>query len=324
MLLVERRGTIGLPVQCAEYVPRQLRTRVPWSSDWVAQETRILHTHLPDGTAVETRAAGYLIHRERFDRGLADAAQQAGAEIVLGTQAVNLTAEGLRARRGRKTLEIGARVIVGADGARSTVRRWIGGGHQRVLLAAQCRVRLGRRMEATRVVFDPFYRGGYGWLFPKGEVANVGVGVIRDGGPNPRQALEHLLGRLGIGPSGIVSQTRGVVPCDGAAAVTCRRNVILVGDAAGQTHPITGAGVAYACLCGQMAGRAAAKAGTSGDLEVLDEYERAWRDYLGGVLDHAAAKRRTLEQGWDEDPARLCALLRDTWVAFPGYGRPSA
>jgi len=320
VLLLERRRTIGVPVRCAEYVPRQLCDRVPWSPAWVAQKTSLLRTHLPDGTTVETRAAGYVIHRELFDGGLADAARRAGAEIMLDTEAVELTKGGLMARRGGTSVEIGARVVVGADGPRSTVRGWMGQSTQRVLLAAQCRVRLRTPVEATWVVFDPLYRGGYGWLFPKGEVANVGVGVVGDGGPGPREALAHLLDKLEIAPDAIISRTGGAVPCGGPAPETRWRNVILVGDAAGQTHPITGAGVAHACLCGQMAGRAAAKAATTGDLGALDAYERGWRNYLGGVLGHAVAKRRVMEEGWDEDPGRLSALLRKTWVAFPSYG----
>ncbi|MEA3377852.1 MAG: NAD(P)/FAD-dependent oxidoreductase [Chloroflexota bacterium] len=329
-LILEKRREIGRPVQCAEYVPRQLRRHVPWSSDWVAQKIGLMRTHLPDGNVVETPAAGYVIHRDLFDQGLADAARRAGAEVMLETQAVERTDDGLIARQGLDTFEIGARVIVGADGPRSTVGGWIRQVDQprgiaipqgqRVLLAAQCRVHLREPMEATRVYFDPFYVGGYGWLFPKGELANVGVGVSSDKGPSLQEALRHLFDRLEIRPSAVIGHSGGLIPCGGPPRHTRRRNVILVGDAAGQTHPITGAGVAHACLCGQMAGRAAAKAALSGDTGALEEYEREWRDYLGGVLAHAAAKRRFLERSWKQDPAALSALLRQTWVAFPAYG----
>jgi flavin-dependent dehydrogenase len=69
-----------------------------------------------------------------------------------------------------------------------------------------------------------------------------------------------------------------------------------------------------------MAGRAAAKAALTDAPDALSAYEQEWRDYLAGVLAHAAAKRRLLEQGWSQDPAALSALLRQTWVAFPAYG----
>ena len=189
-----------------------------------------------------------------------------------------------------------------------------------MLTAAQCRVHLEKPVAATHVYFDPLYAGGYGWLFPKGEVANVGVGINTDGGPSPKDALAHFLDKLEIRPSAVLGHSGGLIPYNGPPEHTYQGNCILVGDAAGQTHPITGAGVAHACLCGQMAGRAAAKAALSGDLDALSEYEREWRDYLGGILAHAVAKRRFLEESWSWDPAALSALLRRAWVAFPAYG----
>jgi len=324
VLVVERRREIGLPVQCAEYVPRRLRWHVPWSSDWVAQEIAVMRTHLPDGEVVETPSAGYVIHRALFDQGLAAAARRAGAEVMLETQSLEPTADGLVIRQSRKTFQVGAKVIVGADGPGSTVGGWMGQAKRKMLLAAQCQVRLERPVAATQVYFDPLYVGGYGWLFPKGRVANVGVGVSSGGGPSPKEALAHLLDRLEIRPAAVIGHSGGLIPCDGPPEHTCQGNIILVGDAAGQTHPITGAGVAYACLCGQMAGRAAAHAALLDDLSLLGEYEQEWRDYLGGVLTHAVAKRRFLEEGWSRGLATLSVLLRQTWVAFPAYGRRPA
>ena len=320
VLVVEKRREIGRPVQCAEYVPRPLRWRVRWSADWVAQEVATMCTHLPGGEVVETPAAGYLIHRDRFDQNLAAAATQAGAEVWTATTALEPTPDGLVARQGRRTFKVEARVIVGADGPRSTVAGWMEQGECQVLVTAQCCVRLARPMTATHVYFDPLYVSGYGWLFPKGEVANVGVGLDACGGVTPKEALAHLLDRLGIATSRVIGQGGGLIPSGGSPERTHRENLVLVGDAAGQTHPITGAGVAHACLCGQMAGRAAAKAAQSGDLDALSKYEQKWRDCLGGVLAHATAKRRLLEEGWSRNPDILDALVRHTWVAFPAYG----
>jgi len=189
------------------------------------------------------------------------------------------------------------------------------------LLGIQCRVRLHRPLAVTEVYFDPLYVGGYGWRFPKGDTANVGVGLRRDSPLSPRAALAHLLARLEIPRRDVLGYSGGLIPCGGPLPRTRVGNVLLVGDAAGQTHPITGAGIAAACLCGQMAGRAAAQAALSGDLSRLDEYEREWRAWLGGALERAVARRREMDAGWSTDPVALSDLLRRTWIAFPGYGR---
>jgi flavin-dependent dehydrogenase len=150
-------------------------------------------------------------------------------------------------------------------------------------------------------------------------VANVGVALKP--GSHARASLRRLLTTLSIGEDAILRHTGGLVPCGGPLGRTWQDNIVLVGDAAGQTHPITGAGVANACLCGQMAGRAAARAALQDDPRLLREYEREWRDFLGAVLDHATARRRLLDAHWSRDAWELGQVLRQTWVAFSGYGR---
>jgi len=321
VLLLDKKQEVGVPVQCAEYVPRQLAAHVPWSHRCVAQPIALMQTYLPDGQSVETPSPGYVIDRTLFDKTLAVAACRAGAELLLEARAMERTGQGLLIRQGAKEFKVEAKIIVGADGPRSTVGGWMGQVNRELVVAAQCQVVLKRPLEATQVYFDPHYPGGYGWLFPKGQVANVGVGVGLKFQRDPREALEHLLDRLQIHRRAVIGYTGGLIPCGGPPERTWEGNIILVGDAAGQTHPITGAGVAHACLCGQLAGRAAAKAARCGDPGLLGEYEQEWRDFLGGVLAHALARRRDLDNRWDDDPVALTRALRENWVAFPTYGR---
>jgi digeranylgeranylglycerophospholipid reductase len=319
VILLERRREIGVPVQCAEYVPWQLAEQVPWSPDCVAQPVSAMQTFLPDGDMVESPHRGFMIHRWAFDQHLAGCAVAAGAALCLQTRAVERTTRGLRVQQTSGDAEVEATIIVGADGPRSTVGGWIGMVNVELVAAAQYTVTLERPLAVTRIYFDSEYVGGYGWFFPKGNLANVGV-ALHAGLPLSR-ALAHFLDRLSIDRSTIVRRTAGWVPSGGALGCTWRDNIILVGDAAGQAHPITGAGVAHACLCGQLAGRAAARAALRGDLDLLGEYETDWRDFLGGVLRHASDKRRFLDATWSDDRRSLSAALREAWVAFPGYGK---
>ncbi|MDP2954580.1 MAG: NAD(P)/FAD-dependent oxidoreductase, partial [Chloroflexota bacterium] len=309
---------VGVPVQCAEFVPHQLARHVPWSTDFVAQEIRVMRTHLPSGEVVQTPSAGYMLERALFDRALATAACQCGVDLLLGTRAVAPSERGLVAQSEKERFEIETLIIIGADGPRSTVGRWIGQVNRELIHASQCQVVLEREVEGVEIYFDPFYAGGYGWLFPKGPTANVGVGWRF--GHRPSEALQHLLDRLRIRRTAILGHTDGFIPSGGPLEKTWEGNFILVGDAAGQTHPITGAGIAHACLCGEMAGRVAAEAARNGELGYLAEYESEWRSFLGGVLAHALRKRHFLEEHWSEDGEALSKVLRQSWVAFPAYG----
>nr|HID14375.1 NAD(P)/FAD-dependent oxidoreductase [Anaerolineae bacterium] len=134
VLIVEKRPTVGLPVQCAGYVPAQIVAHVDLPERCRRVRIRTLRTHLPDpltgsgqgGEVVETPAAGYVLDRALFDKGLVVAACRAGAEVWTATRAVERTERGVLVRRGGQTVEVECRVVIGADGPRSTVGRWIG------------------------------------------------------------------------------------------------------------------------------------------------------------------------------------------------------
>jgi len=321
VLLVEQRTTVGLPVQCAEYVPAQIVEHVPLAEGCIAQRIRALQTHLPDGEVVERPAPGYVLHRALFDKALAVAARRAGAEVWSSARAVERTAEGALVRRGSRTVAVACRVLVGADGPHSTVGRWVGQVNAAMLDALQVEVVLPQPQPCTHVYFDPLYRGGYGWLFPKGETANVGVGVNRQMGGEPRAALEHLLDRLQIGGGAVVGRTGGAVPSGGTVERLRVDNVLLAGDAAGQTHAVTGAGILSAVVGGTLAAQAVIRALRSGDEGQLDSYAAEWEAYMGGPLRHALDRRRDLDRRWSDDPAALTAALRRNWIAFRQYGQ---
>lgn len=320
VLLVERRSRIGIPVQCAEYVPAQIARYVALPERCIAQRIEHMRTVLPDGTTVETPAPGAVIDRAHFDRSLAVAAHRAGAQIWTSTRALQRTGDGVLVRRGGQEVEVACQVLIGADGPRSTVGRWVGQENRAYLDARQVEVVLTTRRPTTEITFDPAYRGGYGWLFPKGETANVGVGVNREMGGDASKALAHLLDRLEIRSGAVVGRTGGLVPSGGEVASLRVGNVLLAGDAGGATHPITGAGIAHAVIAGTFAGEAAGQAIRTGSLDALDGYEEQW-SYMHNPLRHALERRHFLDDKWSDDPLALSAAVREGWIAFKGYGR---
>jgi flavin-dependent dehydrogenase len=181
---------------------------------------------------------------------------------------------------------------------------------------------LNEPRERTEIYFDPLFRGGYGWLFPKGETANVGVAVNTRLGGRPGLALEALLDRLGLSRAGAVGLLAGAIPVGGVVSALQSGNILLAGDAAGLTHPVTGGGIAPAAISGRMAGEAAARAISGAGLEALARYPEEWDARMGAPLRQALVNRRYLDAQWSDDPAALSAIIRETWIAFPAYGRP--
>jgi geranylgeranyl reductase family protein len=319
VLLIERKAEVGIPVRCAEYIPAPLLGELDLDQNVVVQPVEKMKTFVAGVEVKETQAPGYIIRREQFDQALARQAERAGADLLLSTRVLTLTGERvLLRRRDGSLVEIDADIIIGADGPHSTVGRWIQLTNRHLMPALQVSVPLVARMDHTEVYFQQQIYGGYGWLFPKGETANVGLGMKeRRGDCSIRIALDRFVEQLvqsGKIRRSILGLTAGWIPAEPLRNAVIGR-VLLAGDAAGQTNAITGAGVAQAVLCGRMAGEYAAKAIQAGDLNLLQEYDTQWWDLFGETLQRAYERRQQLERGWDtlEDTIRSC------WIAFRQY-----
>lgn len=172
-----------------------------------------------------------------------------------------------------------AGVLIAADGAHSPVRKLLGEHRYPGAVAIEgcvAREQLSRYPGMT-LNFGAV-KGGYGWLFPKGDHVNVGLYVWRHGLANPsRQALDHYsLRQLGVRPTGVQGFPLGTwLP-----RVRLRHGRILfAGDAAGCTEALLGEGIYGAVLSGQLA----AQAILAGELAGYPRLLAGWREELNKV-----------------------------------------
>jgi digeranylgeranylglycerophospholipid reductase len=320
VLLLERRERVGLPVRCAEYVPLPVSRYVDLKpSGILAQPVHSMQTYIEGKLANEMTAPGLMIHRHRLDQHLADQAVKAGAVLKTGFQACTVNDGQVVAREDGGWVKISCQIIIGADGPSSQVSRWMINPSQDYLIAAQFRVPLTHSLEQTRVFFRPYLFGGYGWIFPKGETANLGVGID----PSLKERLPEVLNRFkeerlaeGLIENEILNRGGGLVPVGGVTRVW-KENMILAGDAAGTCHPITGAGVGNAIISGEMAGEAAAEAVSRGNLQPLLDYGEDLVGHLGHSLSHAVRKRKEMIAQWNN--GNFSENIRHNWIAFKEY-----
>lgn len=320
VLLLEKKARVGQPVQCGEFAPKLALKGLDLTDGLVRQETEFMETHLPSGEVIHTKGPGYIVDRAELDKRLALDAVQSGVKLLTGAMVLRLRDEGVEIELGGQPVIVEAQIIIGADGPRSVMGRCIGERNAEFALGAQYEVLLKKRMANTLVYFEEQFRGGYGWLFPRGRTANVGVGMTGVPQTQVWTQLDRFMARLAgegrINLKGIVGRTGGLIPVAGPLK-TVKGKVILVGDAAGQTHPITGAGIAQALECGRIAGEVAGRAIKRGTLASLPEYEAEWRVVFGDWLQVATDRRREMEKGWGKED--LNELVKRCWVAFPSY-----
>ncbi len=214
------------------------------------------------------------------------------------------------------------RLLVAADGPHSAVARVIGLPALQTVNTRQYTVPLHAPFADTDIWLSPRYPGGYAWLFPKGEKANLGLGADPAFAPDVKAPLDALHrqpaaeGRLG---REILYRTGGAIPGGGLRARLVIGRVVFAGDAAGLTHPITGAGIVAAILSGERAGEAAHALIARGHNDALDGYEEDIRDQFADSLARVVERRRELARIWNTPRAGSDARHRRGWIAFREY-----
>ncbi len=264
VLLIEKRQEIGDPVRCAEGVNKEyLKKHVEIDKQWICADLKGSYIFSPDGTRIEMAEeisggeVGYVLERKVFDRALAEQAAAVGAEVRVKTRATGLIIEddfvkGARLMHLGKEYEVRASIVIGADGVESKVGRWAGiDTALKPIDIETCAQYLIAGADVNQEYCE-FYignevaPGGYVWVFPKGEgKANVGIGILGSKmgkfKPRPVDYLNDFLQKR-FPDARIVEMVFGGVPVSGSIEKTSANGLMLVGDAARQSDPITGGG----------------------------------------------------------------------------------
>jgi len=309
VIMIEKKAEIGSPLRCAEGVSKKWLAEIGVTPDpkWICADMAGATIVSPSGYTFqldESKAGsevGYVLERHMFDKMLAEQAAAAGAKIMMRTGCTGVIKKdgklvGIKARSMGDEIEIHAKCIVAADGFESQVARWAGVDTK--LDAKDIDTCIQYRM--TNIDIDPKYcefvigsaaPGGYIWIFPKGErVANVGIGVQVSKckhGADPKYHLDKFIKNDKRLKDGQIIEVvgGGVSTCPGLDEAIAD-NLVLVGDAARIIDPITGGGIAHACLTGMYAGRVLTECAKKKDFskKSLKPYEKMWRDRMEDKL----------------------------------------
>lgn len=323
VLAIDRKREAGRPVQCAEFVPAMIGIEIGDLAASVRQAIRAMVTFVEDDAPeIKDNFPGHMLDRAAFDAALVGKAQQAGARCLFGVSVRSVRPDArVELADGRSIV---AGVVIGADGPRSLVGSAIGQVNRRLVETRQITVPLRHPHEATDIFLSADIPGGYGWLFPKGEVANLGAGVD----PAHKARLKDIVadlhsslvanGRVG---ANVLGMTGGPIPGGGMLrprGTIGGRLALLAGDAAGLANPVTGAGIAAAVHSGKLAGEAAA-AILAGIQTAGADYEEEIESLFKAALDRARRRREELAAISRIGVTPGKAALRRAWIAYPQY-----
>jgi len=215
-----------------------------------------------------------LVNRERMERSLARRASSYGAKILLGKEVRKVEkGEGCLVLNG----ELRAKLVIGADGALSLLRSFIGERLQN--LGYGINVRMRRKGEEGLKVFvdqEQIIPFGDAWRFAGGRKENVGIWTSEE--KYARRVLERweaFRKREALPQSKVLlTPLSSSPPCR-----TYHQRLLLAGDAGGLSDPLTGAGIYAALVTGYLAGKVAAEAVKKGKFGItfLRKYEEGWK-----------------------------------------------
>ncbi|MDP3105409.1 MAG: NAD(P)/FAD-dependent oxidoreductase [Candidatus Methanoperedens sp.] len=330
VLMIEKRQEIGDPVRCAEGVGTDaLKKHIAPDKRWIAAEVKGSRIIAPDGTVIlmssdaAMKDVGYTLERKVFDRVLAQNAAMAGAEVRVKTRATGLLknngqVSGIKAMYMGETKDIKADIVIGADGVESKVGRWAGidtslKPHDIETCAQFLISNIDPGEYSEFYIGEKYSAGGYVWIFPKGGyTANVGIGILGSKSGKIRAlSLLHDFIETHIPHGKILEMVVGGVPVSGPIERTIADGLMLVGDAARQSDPLTGGGITNAMDAGQIAGEVCIKAKEKGDYSVktLMEYEDRWRATIGKEISRSLKVKNLLIKLTDEQFNQLAHSL---------------
>lgn len=239
ILVKEVTDAFDFPAQCMRKI-RGVRLYSP--------TRRSLDLHAPGYFFQATDTAALL-------RWLAGEAERAGATLLFGRKfsagCEDTTGVAIPA------LDIHARYLVGADGARSRVAEAFGLGRNRRFLAGaevECEPVAAIDPRFLHCFADSAFAPGYiGWALAGRGVAQFGAAARLGRKPSVAALTARANSVFGLSELRIVERRSGLIPTGGPVTPLGRGRVLLTGDAAGLVSPLTGGGIHTALHFGRRA-----------------------------------------------------------------------
>ncbi|MFZ7091428.1 geranylgeranyl diphosphate reductase [Primorskyibacter sp. 2E233] len=279
--LLDRAGRIK---PCGGAIPPRLITDFNIPESQLVAKVTTARMISPTGRKVDIPIEdGFvgMVDRAFFDEFLRARAASAGARRLTGTyRRIERDENGPRVIYRDKAdgteKSVSAKLIIGADGARSNVARdEVPGGAEIPYVIAYHEI-----IEAPtgQGDYDPLrcdviYDGRispdfYGWIFPHGNSASVGMGsMVRE--VDVKQATADLRAASGLTDCETLRREGAPIPLKPLDRWDNGRDVVLAGDSAGVVAPSSGEGIYYAMVGGRVAATAAAACLASGRVRDL-------------------------------------------------------
>jgi len=313
VMVVEEHGSAGRPLQCAGLVSPRTVDGVTKKS--VLLEIRDFTLHSPGGGRIELHSkevGGVVIDRSLFDLSLAEKAADLGAEFLFSTKAGEVNVKDgsviVPCKSERRQRDVESSLLVGADGPRSVVRGAVTRERFKMLYK-------GAQLEGTLPsggdgavemwIGNRVAPGFFAWKIPAGDAVRIGLCTNAD---DPPMSLLKSFAKKYFPELKVTDKQSGLIPV-GPIGRLAKGRLALLGDAGGQTKPITGGGVFLGKRAAEMLAETVAEEGACP--HALSRYERLYSDELGSQISRAWLVRKVINRLSDKKLDRAVEILSE-------------
>ncbi|CDG64445.1 MAG: digeranylgeranylglycerophospholipid reductase [Methanobacterium sp.] len=283
--ILEKKREIGVPLQCAGLLGKRIKKVNILPDKFIINPVNGAFIHSPDDALLavqKDKPEAYVLDRIRYDKFLAQLAEDAGADIFLNQRVEKVDAlHGVIDIKDRENDQISATVVVGADGHSSNISKKFNPKAES-FQAAQYLVDVGEKRFQKNYVHlfvDSRVSPGFLWIIPLSE-STARVGLFADCNYQQLNILlkELLSKRPELSGSTILQKYYGVIPKYDPQKQLVNNRVLLLGDAASQVKPTTGGGLIMGFTCAEIASRAASQALEHENIELLANYPQEYHN----------------------------------------------
>ena len=291
VLVLEEGFEVGTPDHCGGLVSKTALSDLEINTSEKIYDCAINDASIfsPSGKMLEINSKNQQIisvDRRQLDKQAAYQAQKYGAKIIVNSSYKEKTKEGVSTSIG----DIDCKILVDCRGVGALVNDNRNG----ILLSAQYEVYADWIVNGhVEVYFDQIkYPGFFAWIIPSGN----GIGKVGVAGKdiNTSKTIEEFL--KDKGKYSTIRKIFSPIWINGPIKNFVSKDVVTVGDAAGQSKPTTAGGI-YSCgMGGIMAGKAIAKYLETNDDFQLIQYQESWYSKFGKEFEKQQLARKVLQK----------------------------
>lgn len=292
VFIFEKSQYIGKNKICGGAVSKECFLNLKLSKRIIEKQCSKVIVNFPNQKFESTHKSGFtLFNRELFDKELSKNAIKSGVELLTSIIVTDIKRYNDGLIVGYKKLgqeevnEVKTKILLFADGVNTLAYKKLGLGFSGkpdcTSIAAACDLKWAKNpLDSLNFFFsDKISPFGYGWIFPKKDLINVGVLCLRT---KLKQSiwnhLKYFITLQKLNSLKVIGSGSRLMP-QGLTEKIYDDKILIVGDAAGTADPIDGGGIHNATISGKIAGKIAIKALKTKNVTAafLSNYRKLWK-----------------------------------------------